>query len=214
MEIDPETMPWESIYKIMIGSIVPRPIAWVSTVNENGQPNLAPFSFFNAVCANPPHIVFSPTVRATDGQPKDTLRNLRRTGEFVVNIVTEALAEAMNLTSTELPEEVDEFEYAGLEMAPSVAVRPPRVKLSPVNFECRVVQILDLGDEPGSGSLVVGRVVHLHVSDTVLLGTDKIDLMRLQPVGRLAGNSYCRVKDVFELIRPPSQIPRSQRSGG
>lgn len=212
MEINPETMPWESIYKIMIGSIVPRPIAWVSTLSETGQPNLAPFSFFNAVCANPPHVVFCPSIRKTDCQPKDTLRNLRQSGEFVVNVVTEALAEAMNLTSTELPEEINEFEYAGVEMAPSVAVHPPRVKLSPVNFECRVVHILDLGDEPGTGSVVVGRVVHLHVSDDVLLGEDKIDLLRLQPVGRLAGNSYCRVKDVFELIRPPSQIPRSQRS--
>jgi flavin reductase (DIM6/NTAB) family NADH-FMN oxidoreductase RutF len=121
MEADPATLPWKSVYKLMIGSILPRPIGWISTVDAAGQTNLAPFSFFNAVASRPPTVLFCPTIREFDAGPKDTLRNVRTTGEFVVNIVTEALAEAMNISSTEFPAEVDEFRAAGLTPAPSVA---------------------------------------------------------------------------------------------
>jgi flavin reductase (DIM6/NTAB) family NADH-FMN oxidoreductase RutF len=145
-------------------------------------------------------------IRSTDQQSKDTLRNIRQIGEFVVNIVTEELAEAMNLTSTELPAEVNEFRYGQLDWMPSILVRPPRVAESPVHFECRLAQIVDFGNQPGSGSLVIGQVVHLHVADRVLIGEDKINLATLKPVGRLSGNSYCRVTDIFDLPRPPSQI--------
>jgi len=206
MEITPDSHPWQSIYKIMIGSILPRPIGWISTVDENGLPNLAPFSFFNAVCANPPHVLFTSMIRGTDRQPKDTLRNIRQTGEFVVNIVTEELAEAMNLTSTELPAHVNEFHYSQLNLMSSQVVRPARIAESPIHYECRLAQIVDLGDQPGAGSIVIGRVVHLHVADRVLIGEDKIDLAALKPIGRLAGSSYCRVTDIFDLPRPPSQI--------
>jgi flavin reductase (DIM6/NTAB) family NADH-FMN oxidoreductase RutF len=206
MEISPESVPWQSVYKLLIGSVVPRPIGWISTLDENGRRNLAPFSFFNAVCANPPHVLFSPMIRAADRQSKDTLRNVRRTGEFVVNIVTDELKEAMNLTATELPAEVDEFTLANLETAPSQVVRPPRVARSPIHFECRVAHIIDLGDQVGAGSVVIGRVVHLHVSPEILLDGYKIDLNRLKPIGRLAGNEYCRVADIFELVRPASRI--------
>jgi flavin reductase (DIM6/NTAB) family NADH-FMN oxidoreductase RutF len=209
MEINPEQLPWQAIYKIMISSILPRPIGWISTIDQNGQPNLAPFSFFNAVCANPPHLLFCPMVRATDRQPKDTLRNVRETGEFVVNLVTEELAQAMNLTSAELPGDVDEFTFAGLAMSPSLTVRPPRLAASPIHYECQLAQIIDLGEQPGAGSVVIGRVLHLHVSEQVLSDGDRIDLSRLRPVGRLSGNAYCRVTDIFELIRPPSQIKPS-----
>jgi flavin reductase (DIM6/NTAB) family NADH-FMN oxidoreductase RutF len=194
------------VYKIMIGSILPRPIGWISTINAQGCANLAPFSFFNAVCSKPATVLFCPSVRSTDSASKDTLNNVRATGEFVVNIVTEELAIAMNLTSTEFPPEIDEIEAAGLTPIPSKSVKPPRVGESPIHYECRVMEIIDIGDAPGGGSIVVGQVVHLHVSDEVLLGTDKINLTRLQPVGRLAGNAYCRVTDIFEMIRPPSQI--------
>lgn len=206
MEINPDELAWQSVYKIMIGSIVPRPIGWISTIDSQGQPNLAPFSFFNAVCGNPPHLVFCPMVRGTDSAHKDTLRNLRETGEFVVNIVTEELAEAMNLTSTELPAGTDEFKLAGLLAEPSVVVRPPRVAASPVHYECVVAHILEFGNQPGGGAAVIGRIVHLHVSEAVLIGGDKIDLASLKPVGRLAGNAYCRVTDIFELVRPASKI--------
>ena len=206
MEIVPEDLPWQSVYKILIGSVVPRPIGWISTVNSAGRPNLAPFSFFNAVCANPPHVLFCPSVRIQDCQPKDSLHNVRATGEFVVNIVTEELAEAVNLTSTDLPAEVNEFEIAGLVISPSTAVRPPRVAASPIHYECKVVHIFELGDQPGAGNVVIGRVVHLHVDESVLFGGDKIDIAKLKPIGRLGGNGYCRVTDLFKMVRPPSQI--------
>lgn len=206
MEINPSELPWKSVYKILIGSIVPRPIGWISSINLNGQPNLAPFSFFNIVCANPPHVVFSPMIRSTDQQPKDTLINVRATGEFVVNIATFALAEAVNISSTEFPPDVNEFERAGLDSITSSVVRPPRVAQSPIHFECRVAHIVDLGSIPGAGSVVIGEIVHIHVDESVLIGTDKIDLAKLDPIARLAGNAYCRVTETFELIRPATQL--------
>ena len=207
MQLNPQELPYKDRYKLMIGSIVPRAIGWVSTVNEAGEPNLAPFSFFTAAGANPPHVLFCPMIRSTDGQPKDTLHNVRATGEFVINIVTEALGPAMNITSTELPADVNEFAAAGLTPAPSQVVRPPRVGESPIHFECRLTHIVELGDQPGAASVVIGEVVHMHVDDALLIGGDKIDIAQLQPIGRLAGNSYSRVAPaMFDLIRPPSQI--------
>ena len=212
MDADADSLPWMTVYKFLIGAVAPRPIGWISTLDESGRRNLAPFSFFNAVSARPPHVIFSPMVRETDSGVKDTLHNVRATREFVVNIVTEDLAEAMNVTSTEFPHEVDEFSAAGLTPAPSQAVRPPRVAESPVHFECRLAHLLELGDGPGGATLVVGRVVHVHVDDSVLLDGDKIDLARLRPIGRLAGAGYCRVTDRFEMKRPPSQIARRSRA--
>lgn len=206
MEVNPSLLPWRSVYKLLTGAIVPRPIGWISTISLQGAPNLAPFSFFNVVSSNPPHLVFAPSIRTTDRSEKDTLRNIRQVGEFVVNIVSEDLLEAMNLTSTELPEDVDEFAYAGLTPAPSYKVQPLRVAESRVHFECTLHQLIELGDQPGGGALVIGRVVHIHVDEGVLLGEDKINLERLKPVGRLAGNAYCRVSDLIELPRPNSQI--------
>ncbi len=206
MEADPATLTWKSVYKILTGSILPRPIGWISTVDAAGLANLAPFSFFNAVCSRPPTVLFCPTVREFDAGPKDTLRNVRTTGEFVVNIVTETLAEAMNVSSTEFPPEVDEFQLAGLTAAPSMVVTPPRVAESPIHFECRLHQIVDLGAEPGAGAVVLGRIVHLHVDPSVLLGDDKIDLAALRPIGRLSGPSYCRISHVFQMPRPASQL--------
>jgi flavin reductase (DIM6/NTAB) family NADH-FMN oxidoreductase RutF len=194
----------------MIGSILPRPIGWISTLDEQGRSNLAPFSFFNAVCANPPHVMLGINIRGTDRGQKDTLSNLRDTGEFVVNIVTEELAGAMNLTSTELPAWVDEFEFAGLSKSPAAAVRPPRVAASPIHYECRVANIIDISAEPGGGSVVIGRIVHIHIDETVLIGEDKIQLSAFKPVGRLSGSAYCRVTDIFELVRPPSQIRQKE----
>lgn len=207
MELNPADAPPGAIYKIMTGAVVPRPIGWVSTVNPNGQPNLAPFSFFNAVCSRPPTLLFCPSVRGTDTNPKDSLNNIRQTGEFVVNIVTEELVEAMNRTATELPADMNEFEYAGLRAAPSTVVAPPRVAESPVNFECALDQIIQVGDgQPGSGWIVIGRIVHLHIAERVLLPNYKIDTAALQPVGRLAGPNYARIRETFELFREPSQI--------
>ncbi len=207
MELNPDKISAPTRYKLLTGAIVPRPIGWISTVNAAGRPNLAPFSYFNVICSTPPTLIFGPGFRNTDGQPKDTLRNVEATGEFVVNIVTEDLAEAMNGTATDLPALVDEFEYAGLTKVPSAVVKPPRVAESPIHFECRVTQVLNLGDDPGSGRAVIGRIVHMHIDPEVLLEKDKIDLEKLRPIGRLAGPNYCRVTDRFSLQRPPSQIP-------
>jgi flavin reductase (DIM6/NTAB) family NADH-FMN oxidoreductase RutF len=206
MEVNPDSLSWKSVYKLLTGSIIPRPVGWISTINPQGMPNLAPFSFFNVVSSHPPHLVFAPSIRTTDRSEKDTLRNIRQVGEFVVNIVSEDLLEAMNLTSTELPADIDEFSYAGLTRAPSHAIRPPRVAESRVHFECTLRQIIELGDQPGGGALVIGQVVHIHVDDGVLIGEDKINLESLKPIGRLAGNLYCRVSDLIELPRPKSQI--------
>ena len=208
MEIAPASIPRASLYKILIGSVVPRPIGWISTINASGQPNLAPFSFFNVVCPKPPTVLFCPMVRGTDGEQKDTLNNVKATGEFVVNIVSEELASKMVATSVEIAAQVNEFELVGLESAPSVAVRPPRVADSPIHFECKLTQIVEIGNNPGGGSVVIGEIVHLHVDERVLLGEDKIDLAKLKPIGRLAGSAYVRVTDLFEMVRPPSQIPR------
>jgi flavin reductase (DIM6/NTAB) family NADH-FMN oxidoreductase RutF len=211
MEANTDEFPWRSLYKIMIGSILPRPIGWVSTVDVNGESNLAPFSFFNAVCANPPTVLFCPGIRSTDQNPKDTLNNIRNTGEFVLNIVTEMLGEAMNLTATELSPGVDEFEYAGLTTEPSVAVKPLRVAESPIHFECKLTQIVDISDEIGGASIVIGRIVHFHVDDRVLIDGDKINLEELKPIGRLAGSSYSRVNDIFDMVRRPSQVKSNGR---
>jgi len=208
MELVPSSVPWQTINKLMTGAILPRPIGWISTVNANGQPNLAPYSFFNMVCANPPTVVFCPMIRSTDKEQKDTLNNIKANGEFVVNFVTEGLAEAMNLSSQETFPDVDEFKLAGLTPAPSVAVKVPRVAESPIHFECKLTQIVEIGNNPGGGSVVIGEVVHLQVDDGILLGEDKIDLAAFRPIGRLAGGDYVRMTDLFNLERPKSQISK------
>lgn len=206
VEILPADYSWQSLYKILIGSVLPRPIGWISSIDLEGRNNLAPFSFFNVICANPPHVMFSASVRGTDMGRKDTLHNVRSTGEFVVNIVTEATVEAMNVTATELPADVDEFEYAGLTPITSKYVKPQRVAESPIHFECKVTQILDVSEKAGGGSMVIGEVVYMHIDDSVIYDGDKIDIATLKPVGRLAGTSYTRVNDLFDLVRRPSQI--------
>lgn len=208
MEIAPASLPRTSIYKILTGAVVPRPIGWISTIDNSGNPNLAPFSFFNVVCPKPPTVLFCPLIRGTDENPKDTLNNIKATGEFVVNIVTEELASAMVATSVEIAADVNEFDLTGLETAPSVVVRSPRVAKSPIHFECKLTQIVEIGNKAGGGSVVIGEIVHLHVDERVLLGEDKIDLTALKPIGRLAGSAYVRMTDLFEMERPKSQIPR------
>jgi flavin reductase (DIM6/NTAB) family NADH-FMN oxidoreductase RutF len=190
----------------LTGSVLPRPIGWISSIDLGGRPNLAPFSFFNVVCSNPPTVLFCPLIRGTDENPKDTLNNVRATNEFVVNIVTEELLNAMNTTSIEAPPDLNEFEFAGLTLMPSVTVKPPRVKESPIHFECKVKQIIDINDAPGGGSIVIGTITHIHAEERVMLGVDKINLSVLKPVGRLMGSGYCRVIDIIELERPKNLI--------
>ena len=207
MIVSPSDLPYSEFYNILISSVVPRPIAWVSTVSAAGQPNLAPFSFFNAVSADPPLLAFAPGLRrpkqaeANHGEPKDTLRNVRETKEFVVNVVTHELAEAMNLTSGEYDSSVNEFELAKLTPQPSKIVRPPRVAESPVSFECKLHQILDFSQAPTSGSLVIGKIVSIHIGDAHLK-EGKLDRNSLDLIGRMGGIQYTRTKQRFEMVRP------------
>jgi flavin reductase (DIM6/NTAB) family NADH-FMN oxidoreductase RutF len=195
------------IYKMIISTILPRPIAWVSSMGTDGQSNLAPFSFFNAVSSNPPLLAFAPANRSQPNPetgevvPKDTLRNIKETREFVINLVSRHLAEKMNQTSAEYPAGVDEFAAAGLTAVPSDMVRVPRVGESLVNYECRLYELLQFGNEPGSGNLIIGEVLCIHVSDSVMRD-GKVDLDVLQPIGRLGGHWYTTVEDRFEIPRP------------
>ena len=198
MKIDPNT--FENFYRVLTGVVVPRPIAFVSTRSHDGVDNLAPYSFFNAVAYAPPTVVFSSS-RRVEHKSKDTLRNIEETGEFVVNIVVDDIAEAMNRTSAEFPEDVDEFDIAGLTSVPSDIVKPPRVAESPVNMECRLNQIINLGEGAGGHGLVIGTIVLMHVRDDIING-HRINHQLMKPTGRLAGSMYCHTADTFELVRP------------
>ena len=199
MQLDPRTMASTAVYKLLIGCVVPRPIAWVSTVDADGVNNLAPFSFFMGVCNDPPTIAFSSGPR--EHQQKDTAVNAARAGEFVVNIVDDPLAEAMNVTSGEYPPGVDEFALAGLKAAPGVRVRAPRVAEAPISLECRVSQIVEVGRGPHQ--VVFGEVVYFHIRDDLYRAeTGRVDMHHLRPVARLAGEMYGHVRDVYALKRP------------
>lgn len=203
IQIDVASQNWADNYKLLVGAIVPRPIAFVSTEDAAGNRNLAAFSFFNGVCPKPFILSFAPMRRA-DGGKKDTLRNIEQTGQFVVNIVSEAIARQMNAASPtpEFPPEVDEWEVSGLTPIASIKVAPARVMESPVHMECELVQVVDLGgDEAGAGSLVLGRVVCAHVREDVMT-RGRVDVDALAPIARMAGNEYARVTDRFQMVRP------------
>jgi flavin reductase (DIM6/NTAB) family NADH-FMN oxidoreductase RutF len=203
---DPGRESVQNIYKLMIGAIVPRPIAFVSSLDARGIRNLAPFSFFTGVSADPPVILFCPVARTEDpgrglAAHKDTLLNVIATREFVVNVVTEGIAEKMNLTSAQVPPDVDEFELAGLTPLPSELVKPPRVAESPVQMECRLRQIIEVSDRPSGGSIVLGEVLRFHVNDA-LVENFRIDPESLAAIGRMGGPTYVRTRDRFDLKRP------------
>lgn len=201
MIVDPAATEPRNVYRLMTAAIVPRPIAFVSTVSPQGILNLAPFSFFTGISANPPVICFAPMIRASDGGRKDTLRNIEATGEFVVNVVSESFANQMNICAAECPPEVDEFQVSGLTPLASDLVRPPRVKESHVHMECSLLHIVDVSPEPLGGSLVLGRVLRFHVEEG-WLEDYQIDPDRLRPIGRMGGATYTRTTDRFEMIRP------------
>ncbi|NJM05999.1 flavin reductase family protein [Candidatus Gracilibacteria bacterium] len=193
MEINPNDIDQRDVYKLLIGSVVPRPIAWVATQDAEGRNNLAPFSFFNAIGSNPPALTVSINHAAArvDGR-KDTLSNILETGEFVVNIVTEDTVHAMNETAIDYPAGVDEFVQAGLDSVPSLTVRPLRVAASPVNFECTLFTSVPIGSGPGSTILVVGLIKHIHIRDDLLDERYRIDIERLRPVAALPAAATAR----------------------
>jgi flavin reductase (DIM6/NTAB) family NADH-FMN oxidoreductase RutF len=200
MELDPESLGVRDRYGLMIATILPRPIAWVSTVSPDGISNLAPFSFFTGITAKPMSVCFAP-VNNRDGVEKDTLINARATKQFVVNLADERTAEKMNQTSANFPYGVSEFEKCGLSAAPSVKVKPPRVAESPINMECEVLQIVTLSDGPLGGHLVIGKVVYMSVDDALWNG-GKPRHQDLKAIGRMEGAWYTRTQDAFELPRP------------
>ncbi len=209
MDIVPKQLTQREVYNILLNTVAPRPIAWVSTVSASGHTNLAPFSFFNVVCANPPMLGFSPSMRppkATPAgepfhEPKDTLRNVRETGEFVVNIVTYDLAEAMNQTAGDYHASISEFEVAKVASVPSQIVKPPRVAESPVSFECKLYQILELNPSPEGSSLVIGEIVSIHINEPYLK-EGRLDRNSLDLIGRMGGMQYSRTTQRFEMVRP------------
>ena len=206
MNVRVDAISAREMYRILLCAVAPRPIAWVSTVNPEGRPNLAPFSFFNVVSAEPPILGFSPGVRTLSHghEEKGTLANIRATGEFVVNVVPYELAEAMNLTSGDYEHGVNEFEVARLASRPSEMVRPTQVAGSPVSFECKLERIIAFGTDGQGSSLVLGRIVCVHLEESVVRD-GKINGGALDLVGRMGGLQYSRTTERFELKRPEAK---------
>jgi flavin reductase (DIM6/NTAB) family NADH-FMN oxidoreductase RutF len=199
--IDPSQHDYADIYKLMIGIIIPRPIAFVSSIDADGILNLAPFSYFTACSSNPPVVCFCTSVRSEPRPHKDTLENIRATGEFVVNVVSEEIAEQMNKTSADVPPEVDEFVLSGLTPLASDLVKPPRVAESKAQMECKLRQIVPVSEKPGGGVLVLGEVLRFHILESVMDGL-KVDPGKLKAIGRMGGPTYVRTDDRFNMERP------------
>ena len=201
MIYDPAEHSFSETHKLMIGSIVPRPIALVSTTSKDGINNLAPFSYFNGVCSKPPTIMFAPARRGWDGKEKDTLINIRDTKEFSINVVSEDIGEKMVICSTDFKNEIDEFAKSGLSPIPSKKITPPIVLESKISLECKLNQIVQIGeDDAGSGFIVIGTIILFHIDDHVY-NNGRITLDKLQPIGRVAGNGYVRSTNVFDIVR-------------
>ncbi|MDH3711643.1 MAG: flavin reductase family protein [Cyclobacteriaceae bacterium] len=202
--INPRELPVPQLHSLLLSAVAPRPIAFASTIDLNGEVNLSPFSFFNVFSANPPVMIFSPARRGRDNTIKHTLENVRSVPEVVINVVNHAMVEQMSLSSTEYPAHINEFTKSGLTEEPSQVVRPPRVKESPVSFECQVEKIIELGDQGGAGNLVISRVELIHVHEQFLDEQGKLDPTSLDQVARMGGNWYCRAAGdaLFEIPKP------------
>ncbi len=201
MFIDTSKTTTAEIYHALLSLVTPRPIAWVTTIDVKGQVNLAPFSFFNAVGASPPVVAFAPALKP-DGSQKDTLFNLGQVPEFVLNAATLEFAEQVNASSTTLPHGQSEAEFVGLAVEPSQKVRPPRLAAAKAHIECRVRQIITLGEGPNGANLVLGNVLAIHINDDVLGADGRVDPRKYQTIARMGGEWYCRATDLFTLKRP------------
>ena len=200
MQFDPQELEQTAIYKLLTGAVIPRPIGWISTISEDGILNLAPFSYFNAVGDDPPHVMFS-TVRSNNSN-KDTLNNVLATKQFVVNMVTEDLAEQMNMTSQPIPPNESEFELADLTPIASVKVKPPRVLECKITMECELVHQYTLeNSKSGGATIIIGKIVLFHIDESVLLDNYKINLEAYKPIARLAGSNYSKLGEIFSVKR-------------
>jgi flavin reductase (DIM6/NTAB) family NADH-FMN oxidoreductase RutF len=203
LSFEPHTLSPTDLQGYLQSAVAPRPIAFASTIDADGNPNLSPFSFFNVFSANPPIVVFSPARRVRNNTVKHTLENCEATKEVVINVVNYGMVQQVSLASTEYPEGVNEFEKAGFTMVPSDLVKAFRVKESPVQFECKVNEIISLGTQGGAGNLIICEVVKVHISEHVLDGNNKIDQNKIDLVSRLGGNWYSRANQgLFEVEKP------------
>ena len=207
LSIDPKDISTGKLHGYLLGAVAPRPIAFASTMDADGNPNLSPFSFFNVFGSNPPIMVFSPARRVRDNTTKHTLENILATKEVVINMVNYDIVQQMSLSSTEYPEGVNEFEKAGFTMLPSDEIKPFRVAESPVQFECKVKDVIFTGDEGGAGNLIVCEVVKIHIADDVLNENGAIDQHKIDLVARAGGSYYTRARDgFFEIPKPISTL--------
>jgi flavin reductase (DIM6/NTAB) family NADH-FMN oxidoreductase RutF len=221
LKVDPKNTETAKLHGYMLGAIAPRPIAFASTIDEDGNPNLSPFSFFNAFGSNPPIAIFSPARRVRNNTTKHTLENAKATGEVVINIVNYPIVEQMSLSSTEYGDGVNEFEKSGLTPIKSELVKPFRVKESPVQLECKVKDIIETGTEGGAGNLIVCEIVMIHINEDVLDENGSIDQQKIDLVARMGGSYYCRASGdaLFEIPKPlrslgigVDQIPKDIRN--
>ena len=205
--IDPKSLKIPELHGLLLGSIAPRPIAFASTIDKEGNVNLSPYSFFNVFGSNPPTLIFSPARRGRDNTVKHSYENVKEVAEVVINIANYPMVEQMSLSSTEYAKGVNEFVKAGFTEAKSEKVKPPRVAEAPVAFECIVKEVVETGQEGGAGNLVICEVVHLHVNEAILDEAGKIDPFKLDPIGRLGGNWYTRSKQaLFEVEKPLAKL--------
>lgn len=203
LTIDPKEIPVPKLHNYLLTAVAPRPIAFASTIDANGNPNLSPFSFFNVFSANPPILIFSPARRVKDNTTKHTLQNVMAVKEVVINIVNYDMVHQMSLASTEYPEGVNEFDKAGFTMEPSEVVKPFRVKESPVQMECKVNEVVHLGNEGGAGNLIICEVVKLHIRSEYLNEDQSLNQEKLDLVARAGGSYYSRARDgFFEIPKP------------
>ncbi|HLP53722.1 MAG TPA: flavin reductase family protein [Fluviicola sp.] len=205
---DPKELPIPKLHQYLLGAIGPRPIAFASTIDENGNHNLSPFSFFNVFSAAPPVLIFSPARNGRTNTTKDTYNNVKQVPEVVINIVNYDILHQMSLSSSPYAPDVDEFVKAGFTPVPSETIRPMRVKESPVQFECKVNQVIELGDQGGAGNLVICEVTKFHISEAVLDENGMIDQKKINLVARMGGNWYCHANEasMFEITKPITTI--------
>lgn len=208
LSLDPKELSVPQVHRYLLGAIGPRPIAFASTMDENGVPNLAPFSFFNVFSANPPILIFSPARSGRNNTTKDTYENVKVVPECVINIVNFDIVEQMSLASSPFEKNVDEFIKSGLTPIPSDLVKPFRVEESPVQFECKVNEVIELGTEGGAGNLIICEVVRIHIKEEVLDENQMIDQLKIDLVARMGGNWYCRAdkNSMFEIAKPITTI--------